>query len=90
MTLDEVIDLLDETIRAPARITIQRWLDRGDGAAVYQNHAMNHSKCGHTKVVSFGSPKAQIETDEPPERLPDIGGEINWMYRLIGTCKEQP
>ena len=67
--------------------TIQRWLDRGDGVAVYQNMAMDHSQFGHHQFVSFGSSDAQLETDTPPERLPDIGNRINWPYRLIGIYR---
>ena len=38
---------------------------------------------------SFGSPAAQLETDHPPQTLPDIGGAINWRYQLIGTYREE-
>jgi hypothetical protein len=76
--------------------TVQRWLDRGDGAAVYENHDLGHPDAGMPKIVSYGSPAAQLEMAFPPERLPDIGGEIGWRYVLIGTwsnftgprCKE--
>jgi hypothetical protein len=27
------------------------------------------------------------EPDYPPERLPDIGGKINWRYVLVGTYR---
>lgn len=65
----------------------QKWIDRGDGVAVYENQEIGHLNCGHRKFVSFGSEKAQIEigeADSPPQRLPDIGGDINWRYILIG------
>lgn len=65
----------------------QGWLNRGDGVAVYENQEIGHSLCGHRKFVSFGSKEAQIEigeADSPPKRLPDIGGDINWRYCLVG------
>jgi hypothetical protein len=66
---------------------VARWLARGDGAAVYENHDLGHPDVGACQVVSYGSPAAQLETAEPPERLPDIGGRIGWRYTLIGTYK---
>lgn len=63
----------------------QKWLDRGDGVAVYENQEIGHSNCGHRKFVSFGSKEALLEEDgPPPQRMPDIGGDINWRYCLVG------
>lgn len=70
--------------------TINRWLARGDGAAVYENHDLGHPMAGHIQVASYGSDAAQLETDDPPERLPDIGHQINWRYMLIGTYRGDP
>lgn len=67
---------------------VGRWLDRGDGAAVYENHDLGHPEVGEPQITSFGSPAAQLETDDPPQRLPDIGGNINWRYQLVATCRE--
>ncbi len=70
---------------------VGRWLARGDGAAFYENHDLGHRDLGMCQIVSYGSPAAQLETDDPPERLPDIGGRINWRYVLVGTYRrEQP
>lgn len=69
---------------------VNHWLERGDGIAVYENHEIGHPEMGHRQYVSFGSPAAQLETDEPPQRMPDIGGSINWRYWLIGTYKGAP
>ena len=66
---------------------IQRWLDRGDGAAVYENHDLGHPEVGAPQIASYGSAWAQLEVETPPERLPDIGGAINWRYSLIATCR---
>ena len=66
---------------------VRRWLDRGDGCAVYVNAAFDHSQFGHRKFVSFGSSAAQLETDVPPQRLPDIGNTINWPYVLESTVR---
>lgn len=64
---------------------VTRWLARGDGAAVYENHDLGHRDLGNCQIVSYGSPAAQLETAEAPERLPDIGGRVNWRYTLVGT-----
>jgi len=61
---------------------IQRWVDRGDGAAIYRNHDLGSLAVGEPRIVSYGSPAAQLEVTEPPEQLPDIGGAINWRFRL--------
>jgi len=67
--------------------TVGRWLARGDGAAVYENHDLGSRDVGAPQIVSFGSPAAQLETAEPPATLPDIGGAINWRYQLVGTYR---
>jgi hypothetical protein len=67
----------------------RRWLDRGDGAAVYENHDMSHHELGAGRLLSYGSPAAQIEADYPPDRMPDFPGQINWRYVLVGTCKRE-
>lgn len=66
---------------------INRWLERGDGLAVYENHDLGHSEVGHRQYLSFGSPSAQLEMEDPPERLPDIGDAINWRYVLVGVYR---
>lgn len=79
----------DEVSHLDARniLTINRWLARGDGLAIYENHELGHPDAGHRQLVSFGSPAAQLETDTPPQRLPDIGGRINWRYQLVATYR---
>lgn len=68
---------------------VQRWLDRGDGAAIYENRELGHPELGMCKIVSFGSPSAQLETGSPPVTLPDglPAGAINWRYQLVATCR---
>ncbi len=70
---------------------------RGDGVAVYENADLGHSEIGLRQVVTFGSEASQLErcrmADDGradradynmlPVQLPDIGGNINWRYRLI-------
>jgi hypothetical protein len=74
--------------QAGAALTmIGRWLARGDGAAVYENHDLGHPQAGECRIVSYGSASAQLEAAEPPERLPDIGGNVNWRYALVGTYR---
>lgn len=63
-----------------------KWLQRGDGVAVYENKAMDSSNLGHKQFCSFGSPSAQIETSEAPQRMPDIG-RPNWAYQLVASYK---
>jgi hypothetical protein len=81
--------------------TVNRWLARGDGIAVYENQALDSASAGDKKFVSYGSEVAQLFTGvvvvggaglpdqerwaDPPTRLPDIGGQINWRYQLIGV-----
>ena len=71
---------------------IQRWVDRGVGAAIYRNRDLSSLAVGEPRIVSYGSPAAQLEVTEPPEQLPDIGGAINWRFRLEavygGPCSE--
>lgn len=69
--------------------TVNRWLARGDGIAVYENQDMGHPELGHRQFLSYGSSDAQLETNEPPIRLPDIGGAINWRYQLIGVYRKR-
>lgn len=69
--------------------TVNAWLERGDGVAIYENQAFDSSNAGHLKYVSYGSASAQIETEEPPQRLPDIGSQVNWAYQLIGRVRRE-
>jgi len=64
---------------------VEKWLDRGDGVAVYQNAALDSAGMGDRKFVSFGSPYALLTDAEPPTRLPDIGPQINWNFQLEAT-----
>jgi hypothetical protein len=67
---------------------VKRWLERGDGVAVYQNQALDSANCGHRKFTSYGSTVAQLEVIDPPERMPDIDhGPTPWAYRLEGVCR---
>lgn len=68
---------------------IERWLSRGDGAAVYENHDLGHPGLGLCKIASYGSAWAQLEVETPPTTLPDSPTEINWRYQLIATCRRQ-
>lgn len=66
---------------------VNQWLEDGKGVAVYENADLGHPELGHRKYVTFGTPRAQIRDESPPERLPDIGDQINWRYRLVGTFR---
>lgn len=75
----------------PGRVMVldlmKRWLERGDGVAVYENADFESPEMGQRQYLSFGSSLAQIEVDEPPQRMPDIGTSINWRYQLIATVR---
>jgi len=83
MTEAELFEILDRD----HHVIVRGWLDRGDGVAIYINRALDSERCGHRQFMSFGSARCQLETTEPPERLPDIGASINWAYRLEATVK---
>lgn len=83
LSAEEIRDLLPEG----AINTVNVWLARGDGIAVYENVMFGHPEAGHHQFASFGSRDAQIETPEAPQRMPDIGSAINWRYQLKGTYK---
>lgn len=91
LTRSELIELLngvfggDVDDAEDSLAQIDAWIARGDKAAVYRNVALDHSELGRVQIVSFGSTSAQLETVEPPDRMPDIGTSINWPYRLEAT-----
>jgi hypothetical protein len=67
---------------------IERWWQRGDGAAIYTNHDLSSSAVGEPRIVSYGSPAAQLEVSVPPKQLPDglPRGAINWRFQLDAVC----
>jgi hypothetical protein len=85
----QLAELLDEANRERNMEIIERWLVRGDSCAVYTNMDLGHPEAGGEKFVSFGSEQAQIEDAVPPERLPDIGGQINWRFQLTHICRPE-
>jgi len=85
--LDSLLSQLDLLLDASE--TIDRWVERGDGVAVYRNYDFCSPDLGHVQMVSYGSPDAQLETDVPPTTLPDIGNAINWRYQLEGVYREK-
>lgn len=90
MSVEQItVEQLQNLLEPSAWEQVRLWLDRGDGVAVYQGQALDHSTLGHHKFVSYGSPTALFESteDPPPKRLPDINGEINWPYQLISVCR---
>ncbi len=78
MTEAEILERVDPE----SRPIVERWLERGDGVALYVNQAMDHSQHGHEVFLSYGSERAQIEESEPPERMPDFPSMLGWPYRL--------
>lgn len=85
LTRDQVDLRVLGTFPLTARWTVNRWLARGDGIAVYTNKNMGSPDLGAMQIVSYGSGEAQLETDAPPARMPDIGGSINYAYWLTGV-----
>lgn len=97
---DEILSLFREQYEGHqdyfeehSRPLLNWWLERGDGIAVYENQELGHPDNGVKVFVSFGSPAAQLETEEPPRTLPDgllaegLLNGINWRYQLIGTYR---
>lgn len=87
MYVDE--DDADELL-ATAVAQVNRWLERGDGVAVYENQDLGHPQLGHIQIVSYGSEASMLYcplTRELPTRMPDINGAINWRYQLYGTYR---
>jgi hypothetical protein len=68
------------------KMIVLGWLQKRKGVAVYRNSDLGHPQVGAVKMCSYGTPEAQIEGDHPPDRLPDIGGEINWRFVLESYC----
>jgi hypothetical protein len=75
------------------RVLVAKWLERGDGAAVYENADLGSPEAGQPRIASFGSSAAVLETDEPPVTLPDLvmpgASHINWRYQLIGRYRRE-
>lgn len=90
LSRDEMQNLLKEEDMVDAARQMNVWLERGDGVAVYENVDLGHPGLGHKQFVSFGSPKAQLEVEEPPTRMPDIGAQINWRYHLKAVYRGEP
>lgn len=87
-SIEELVEWNDKVIDESFFETINRWLDRGDGAAVYQNVDLSSLALGHCTIMSYGSSIAQIEEPEPPSRMPDIRGrQPGWRYYLLATIK---
>ncbi len=81
--------------KAPDQIAlINRWLQRGDVAAIYENAEIGHPLAGQLKIPSYGSDQAQLERaqfpDGPPRQMPDIGSTVNWRYQLRAICRQGP
>lgn len=63
-----------------------KFLERGDGIAMYKNQAMDSKDYGRLVCMSFGSSAAQIESTTPPEKMPDTGQfSTPWAYTLVNT-----
>lgn len=87
LSREDIHKILKDEDMEFAATQMNLWLERGDGVAVYENHDLGHPQLGHKQFVSFGSEKAMLEVEEPPQRLPDIGNAINWRYQLVGTYR---
>ena len=89
LTQDEFEEMVDDEFDRSEIVwtKINTWLERGDGVAIYRNEDLSHRDVGLMQFVSYGSPAAQLEDEEPPKQLPDIGGSINWRYQLWATFK---
>jgi hypothetical protein len=66
------------------------WLARGDGVAVYRNQDLGHPQVGMPKIVSYGSPYAQLEVDTvhiDPELGTAARTERAWLGRGYKVTK---
>lgn len=86
-TLREYIDRMYQEDAPGVIESLNRWLARGDGVAVYVNKDLGHPELGMPRLVSYGSKQSLLETDEPAERLADMPGQINWRYQLEATYR---
>ena len=89
MTKEEILTELGKLYngegaeRTHAMGFFERWLDRGDGVAVYENMALDSRNLGQLVFMSYGSEAAQIEEDEAPKIMPDMRMySTPWAYRL--------
>lgn len=67
-----------------------KWLERGDGVAIYRNEAMDSSGFGDLQMISYGSSSCQWDGTDPPLQLPDIGSSVGWRFRLYATFRDPP
>ena len=56
--------------------------ERGGDWYAYQNHDFGHRELGHLRFMKCG---IGCTFAEPPRRHPDMPGEINWRYVLVGV-----
>lgn len=76
-TQDQLERFVDEQWEDDAPEVLRQmsvWLARGDGVAVYRNADLGHPQVGMPKIVSYGSPYAQLEVDTvhiDPEQDPE-------------------
>lgn len=80
-------DMSVRLMRAEITAQVNRWLERGDGIAVYENWDMGHPDLGELRLISYGSGESALKSDTPPNILPDWPGVINWRYSLVGTYR---
>ena len=85
---DNILDLVAREMGTKARKQVLGWVERGDGCAIYSNVDLGSRGVGQQIYVSYGGKYAQLEGDEPPKVLPDIGSQINWMYHLKSFYRE--
>ena len=63
----------------------ERWLARGDGVAVFENHDLGHRDLGQGRLCSYGSAQAQLEPfcarcSQPLERV-DVNGLLEFVHQ---------
>lgn len=69
-TQEAVVQMLSSPYNFPST----RW-------AAYQNHDLGHRDLGHLRFLAVGPDNS---CPVAPERLPDMAGQINWRYVLVG------
>lgn len=87
LDLNGLLALADPETHATLQRIVSRAHARGDGIAVYENKSFDHSQGGRRVFMTFGSKDAQIESAEPPDKMPDAGIVTSpWAYLLVGYC----
>jgi len=83
-------DELTVIILPDHRHTLNTWLNRGDGVAIYRNLTVGPLNSNEYKFLSYGSKACMLATETPPKHLPDMHGIYNAGFELQGVYYGEP